>query len=173
MKRSSRAEVPVAWPVARLGDGHPWGVPQGAEPTSKVLGAFSAVEATSPPAQVHGRDAFWQAKEDGAPYPRPDAYEDIAMPGNSAVGPIIGLAGAGAAFGLVWHIWWLAILGLLVSLAAVIARSFVRNTHRTLPTTAAAATEARWHAAIDAATPASRHLETQPANRGLAAVMPA
>jgi cytochrome o ubiquinol oxidase subunit 1 len=121
--------------------------------------------------QVNGRDAFWQAKADGIAYVRPEAYEDIEMPRNSAVGPVIGLAGAGAAFALVWHIWWMAILGLLVAIGAVIARSFVRDTHRIVTAAEVAETEARWHAAIDAATPTPRLLETQSSNHGLAETM--
>jgi cytochrome o ubiquinol oxidase subunit 1 len=123
--------------------------------------------------RVHGRDAFCQAKADRTPYPRPGAYDPIEVPRNSAVGPIIGLAGAGGAFGLVWHIWWLALLGLTVATAAVIARSFVRDTHRIIASAEIAATEARWHAALAAATPTPRALETEPVNQGLAAAMPA
>ena len=50
---------------------------------------------------------------------RPPATEDIELPKNSMAGPMIGLAGAAAAFGLVWHIWWLAIIGLLAIILAV------------------------------------------------------
>ncbi|WP_010183218.1 cbb3-type cytochrome c oxidase subunit I [Sphingomonas sp. PAMC 26605] len=121
--------------------------------------------------QVHGRDAFWQAKQDGFAYAPPDSYEAIEMPRNSAVGPVIGLAGAGCAFGLVWHIWWLALLGLAVAIGAVIARSFVRDTHRVISADEVAATEARWHAAIAAALPIERDEETQSVNHGLAKVM--
>ncbi len=60
-------------------------------------------------------------------------YEDIELPRNSATGPVIGIAGAAAAFGLVWHIWWLAALGVLAVIAAVIARSFARDVHRIVP----------------------------------------
>ena len=43
-----------------------------------------------------------------SPTRRPRAYEDIELPRNSATGPVIGIVGAALAFGLVWHIWWLA-----------------------------------------------------------------
>ena len=39
-----------------LEKGDSWVVPKGAEHTYKILETFSAVEATSPPAHVHGRD---------------------------------------------------------------------------------------------------------------------
>lgn len=42
--------------VVLLEPGDSWAVPRGASHTYKILEAFTAVEATSPPAQVHGRD---------------------------------------------------------------------------------------------------------------------
>lgn len=39
-----------------LETGDSWVVPKGEEHTYKVVEAFSALEATHPPAQVHGRD---------------------------------------------------------------------------------------------------------------------
>ncbi len=40
--------------VLKAGDS--WVVPKGASHTYKILESFTAVEATSPPAEVHGRD---------------------------------------------------------------------------------------------------------------------
>ena len=42
--------------VVVLEPGDSWTVPKGAAHTYKILEAFTAVEATAPPAQVHGRD---------------------------------------------------------------------------------------------------------------------
>ncbi|ALW83635.1 cupin [Hymenobacter sedentarius] len=53
---SGRAELHLAGQVVVLEPGNSWVVPQGAEHTYKILESFSAVEATSPPAQVHGRE---------------------------------------------------------------------------------------------------------------------
>jgi quercetin dioxygenase-like cupin family protein len=53
---SGRAELHLAGQVVILEPGNSWVVPKGAEHTYKILENFSAVEATSPPAQVHGRD---------------------------------------------------------------------------------------------------------------------
>lgn len=39
-----------------LEPGASWVVPKGAKHTYKILELFTAVEATSPPAEVHGRD---------------------------------------------------------------------------------------------------------------------
>lgn len=42
--------------MVRLDPGDSWVVPEGASHTYKILESFTAVEATHPPAQVHGRD---------------------------------------------------------------------------------------------------------------------
>ncbi len=54
---SGRAELHCEGQMVLLEPGNSWVVPAGASHTYKVLEAFSAVEATSPPAEVHGRDA--------------------------------------------------------------------------------------------------------------------
>lgn len=51
-----RAELHLEGQVLLLEEGDSWTVPRGAEHTYRVLETFSAVEATHPPAQVHGRD---------------------------------------------------------------------------------------------------------------------
>lgn len=53
---SGRAELVTEGQTVRLEPGDSWVVPAGAEHSYRILEAFTAVEATSPPAQVHGRD---------------------------------------------------------------------------------------------------------------------
>lgn len=53
---SGSAELHLEGQVIKLEPGDSWAVPKGAEHTYKILETFTAVEATSPPAQVHGRD---------------------------------------------------------------------------------------------------------------------
>ena len=53
---SGRAELHSEGQVVTLNPGDSWSVPKGASHTYKILETFTAVEATSPPAQVHGRD---------------------------------------------------------------------------------------------------------------------
>jgi len=119
---------------------------------------------------VEQRDAFYHDKRKHAPYARPQHYEPITMPKNSAVAPILGIAGAATGFGLVWYMWWLAILGLVIVVSTVIARSFARDTERVITAEAVARTEARWLATVAQARPVVRELETMPANQGLAEV---
>jgi quercetin dioxygenase-like cupin family protein len=52
-----RAELHIEGQMVLLEPGDCWVVPQGAEHSYKILEPFTAVEATAPPAQVHGRDA--------------------------------------------------------------------------------------------------------------------
>jgi quercetin dioxygenase-like cupin family protein len=52
-----RAELTVEGQTIRLEPGDSWLVPRNAEHSYRILEPFTAVEATSPPAEVHGRDA--------------------------------------------------------------------------------------------------------------------
>lgn len=53
---SGRAELHIGSQMVLLEPGNSWVVPEGAEHTYKILEPFTAVEATAPPAQAHGRD---------------------------------------------------------------------------------------------------------------------
>ena len=53
---SGRAELHIEGQVVLLETGNSWVVPKGASHTYKILSSFTAVEATSPPAEIHGRD---------------------------------------------------------------------------------------------------------------------
>jgi quercetin dioxygenase-like cupin family protein len=51
-----RAELHTEGQVVLLAPGDSWVVPRGARHTYRILEAFTAVEATSPPAHAHNRD---------------------------------------------------------------------------------------------------------------------
>ncbi|MDQ3323778.1 MAG: cupin domain-containing protein [Acidobacteriota bacterium] len=51
-----RAELHLEGQMVLLEKGDSWVVPNGASHTYKILESFTAVEATHPPAHVHGRD---------------------------------------------------------------------------------------------------------------------
>ena len=59
---------------------------------------------------VSTRDAFWEMKK-RISIAKP-TYTSISVPKNSGLGVIIGLFALFAGFGLVWHIVWLALVGL-------------------------------------------------------------
>jgi quercetin dioxygenase-like cupin family protein len=52
---SGTAELEVEGQTVRLEPGDSWVVPSGAEHRYRILEPFTAVEATSPPAELHGR----------------------------------------------------------------------------------------------------------------------
>jgi quercetin dioxygenase-like cupin family protein len=53
---AGRAELQLEGQTVLLEQGDSWTVPKGAAHSYKVLEAFTAVEATCPPAHAHGRD---------------------------------------------------------------------------------------------------------------------
>jgi len=83
--------------------------------------------------EVRGRDAFWEAKKRGIEKSEKTRYEDIEMPKNTAMG--IYLSGFAFLFGfaIVWHILWLALLGLFGAIACIIVRSFDEETEYVIP----------------------------------------
>ena len=65
---------------------------------------------------VETRDAFWEMKERGSAYRRPETYAAIALPKNRPYGIVIGGLAIAFGFAAVWYIWWLV----LASLAAIV-----------------------------------------------------
>ncbi len=118
--------------------------------------------------QVGRRDVFYWRKLNGGAYQPADHYRDIEMPKNSACGFIFGIGMTIACFGLVWHIWWMAGLFGLVTVAAGIARSFMRDLHKIIPASEVEANDRRWLALAAAAKAVPRMAELTPANEGLA-----
>jgi quercetin dioxygenase-like cupin family protein len=53
---NGRAELHIEGQMILLEPGSSWVVPKGATHTYKILESFTAIEATSPPAQIHSRD---------------------------------------------------------------------------------------------------------------------
>ena len=52
------------------------------------------------------------------------AYRPIEVPRNSAIGFITAFFAVFIGFALIWHIWWLAILGLLGVFATLLVFAF-------------------------------------------------
>jgi cytochrome o ubiquinol oxidase subunit I len=72
--------------------------------------------------QVSTRDAFWEAKKTATSKNR-IPFEAIALPRNSPAGLVIGGLSFLLGFGLVWHIFWLAIVALLGIIVTIIVRT--------------------------------------------------
>ena len=54
---AGRAELHLEGQMVLLEPGNSWVVPEGSRHSYRILEPFTAVEATCPPANVHGRDA--------------------------------------------------------------------------------------------------------------------
>lgn len=71
--------------------------------------------------EVHDRDAWWGAKQ-SKKHPAV-SYEDVHLPKNSMLGIVIAAGAFMAGFGIVWHMWWLAGVGLVTIIVTIIVRS--------------------------------------------------
>ncbi len=78
--------------------------------------------------RVAGPDAFWMAKQQAERNPQhPDQsgeYRPIEMPKNSAIGLINAFFAVVTGFALIWHIWWMAGLGLIGAFVAFLVFAF-------------------------------------------------
>ncbi len=77
---------------------------------------------------VTDRDAFWSAKQRAhaaqdqpAPWRK---YKPVEMPENSATGFVGAFFAVVTGFALIWHIWWLAGLGMLGASVTILAFAF-------------------------------------------------
>jgi cytochrome o ubiquinol oxidase subunit 1 len=83
--------------------------------------------------EVQGIDAFWDMKQRGVAYQRPDHYVELILPKNSFIGAFIGVAGFLFGFAMVWHIWWLAVISLAAIAIAIIVRASDDDTDYVMP----------------------------------------
>ncbi|WP_271949013.1 cbb3-type cytochrome c oxidase subunit I [Ruegeria faecimaris] len=117
---------------------------------------------------VTDRDDFAAAKERGKAYPSLDAYEDILMPRNTAIGFGLCVLSGIWMFALVWWIWWLAIATTAAMLAAFIAWTFRTDTEEVIPAEQVRKEHEAWLDFVRASVPVNRDHEYAPENRGLA-----
>ena len=72
---------------------------------------------------IHDGDAWADMKARG--YERPTSgFRDIHMPSNTGTGIILGALSVAVGFGMIWYVWWLAILAFVGIVAVVIVHSF-------------------------------------------------
>ena len=64
--------------------------------------------------KVETIDAFWEMKRRGLSTAEP-AYEAIEVPRNSATGFVTAFFAVATGFALIWHIWWMAMVGVLAA----------------------------------------------------------
>ena len=74
------------------------------------------------------RDPFWEQKHRRGKQAAVQAYEAIQVPKNSPYGLFIGMSSFLIGFGLIWHMWWLAAIGLVAAIVLFIMRSTQEET---------------------------------------------
>lgn len=70
---------------------------------------------------VTDRDAFWEQKQ--AKATKKAVFKPFYLPKNSPYGLLIALAGFVICFALIWHIWWLAVAGLVAGIVLFLVRT--------------------------------------------------
>ncbi|WP_313321082.1 cytochrome o ubiquinol oxidase subunit I [Stenotrophomonas sp.] len=78
-------------------------------------------------------DDFWHRKQRGEAWRRPAKYTDIHMPKNTGTGVVIGAFSLVLGFAMVWHMWVLAIIGLVGMIATFIYRTFDKDVDYWVP----------------------------------------
>jgi cytochrome o ubiquinol oxidase subunit 1 len=76
--------------------------------------------------QVDSLDAFWAMKQRGQVVP-PERYEPIEMPTDSANGFVTAFFAVVTGFAMIWHIGWLAVLGLVCAALTLLAFGWVER----------------------------------------------
>jgi len=82
--------------------------------------------------QVETIDAFWEMKQRGSAQVEP-SYEPIEVPRNSATGIVIAFFASVAGFALIWHIWWMAVVGLIGAATTLLAFGWSEDREREIP----------------------------------------
>ncbi|WP_165740409.1 MULTISPECIES: cytochrome o ubiquinol oxidase subunit I [unclassified Pseudoalteromonas] len=92
--------------------------------------------ATSSPPQVYNFatiphiddiDAWTDIKEKGQAYQGKASYSPIHMPKNTSAGVLMAASLTAFCFAMIWHIWWLAIVGLIGGIAIFIKRCYTSD----------------------------------------------
>jgi cytochrome o ubiquinol oxidase subunit 1 len=87
---------------------------------------------------VQGEEAYWGMKQRAIDEQRlvdEPAYEAIEMPRNSPTGFVTAFFATITGFALIWHIWWLAILGVAGAYVVFVAFAWRRQEEYLIPAT--------------------------------------
>jgi cytochrome o ubiquinol oxidase subunit 1 len=90
---------------------------------------------------VTGIDAWWLMKKAGQPRAQAP-YEPIEAPRNSAAGFVAAFFATMIGFAMIWHIWWMAIIGLAGAFAVVLASAWRARDEEIIPAAEIARIEA-------------------------------
>ncbi len=76
---------------------------------------------------VHDIDAWTDMKEKGLAYKLKESYTPIHMPKNTNAGVFMSAGITTFCFAMIWHIWWLAIVGLVGAIGVLIKRCYTKD----------------------------------------------
>jgi cytochrome o ubiquinol oxidase subunit 1 len=102
--------------------------------------------------EVETLDAYWETKQGWrskpavAPAVAAPAYADIHLPANSPTGFFLAFFAVAGGFAVIWHIWWLAAIGLIGGVAVLIASSWKEHEEFRISAETVADTERRLRA---------------------------
>jgi len=98
---------------------------------------------------VHDTDAWWDMKRRG--FVRPTSgFLPVHMPRNTSAGVILAATSTLVGFAMIWHVWWLAIAGLVATVAWAIRNSFDLDRDYHIPAEVVDATERARTAQLEA-----------------------
>jgi cytochrome o ubiquinol oxidase subunit 1 len=83
--------------------------------------------------RVHGEYAYYGMKDKHLQQSSTPQYENIEMPRNSMVGFVLAFFAVVIGFAMVWHIWWMAIAGLIGVFASMLAFAWRDDSEVTIP----------------------------------------
>ncbi|MEA1648488.1 cytochrome o ubiquinol oxidase subunit I [Nitrospirillum sp. BR 11164] len=87
---------------------------------------------------VVGEEAYWGIKQraiETQQLPAEASYQAIEMPRNTATGFVSAFFSTLIGFAMIWHIWWMACLGLLGAYAVLVAFAWRREVEFVIPAT--------------------------------------
>ncbi|MXO67011.1 cbb3-type cytochrome c oxidase subunit I [Altericroceibacterium endophyticum] len=117
--------------------------------------------------RVKAREDWGETKRRGDPWRSPETYTDIEMPANTAHGLLIAGASFTLGFAMVWHIWWLAILGVLAIPGLVVLRGMRVIEPNIIPAAQVEEEDRRFRQQVASLPPATRADEETERNRGV------
>lgn len=83
--------------------------------------------------KVTSLDAFWKTKQDGDSRDRSEPVEAIDVPQNTMIGITLAFFAVILGFAMIWHIWWMAIVGGLGFVVACLVYAWRTSTETKIP----------------------------------------
>lgn len=82
--------------------------------------------------KVTSLDAFWKTKQNGDSHDRREPVDAIEVPQNTMIGITLSFFAVVLGFSMIWHIWWMAILGGLGLVVACLIYAWRTSTETTI-----------------------------------------